>query len=868
MRAKMILLVGALIAMALDMAFTLAADTSQNTANVSSSPQDWYYKSGSVDYCPNGMPDLDQKQDFTWPPDGVVDPGYCGPVAVANCFWWFDSKFEPNPIAPPIYNDGYPLVQTYATMPPIWDDHDSQNAVPFIRALGVSFNTNMAGPGTGTNINDMHAGIQAWLHSRLLDNDYTVNLYDCQALNWNFLAHEVHRSQDVILLIGFYVSANGNPLECCRIGGHYVTVAGVDSANNRIALSDPDLDLTPLGGSHNDAANVSHDIYDMATMGPMMCEPHAGCLFMPGYPVAQIAYDFYGQNGGTTCQGTVPGPMWAIVEYAEIICPTHEPIKTCEYYKPGYPDYAPNGMPDFDQKQDGWVGWNGGWSFCGPVAALNCLWWFDSKFETNTTPPPANIDNYPLLQNPSLTMDDHDASTVINYINTLAPMMGCLPGPAGFGTNINQMVTGLQQWIDNAGLHKNYAISMFPAPTFPLIRDSILHSQDVILLLGFWQEDPTGLPPYCTRIGGHWVTAAGVCTTSTRICISDPYFNHNEGEPPLGLHGSAVHNDAQLVSGPHGTINHDGYTLGPHQFLCPQLPVPLGLEVLDYPDSLPYVLQFERMNQPVDPPLVGVPNPALPVYTMIEWAVVVCPKKPCPAGPAYGDSTKTDPCLTICPKSDAVFRVTEKDSCGNLICDLNGTWLDFSQCPAVPCPTEEPAWPRVFPDSCRDGVHYFNVDASLLGCVNCQAGLIINGQFWRAIPAYFFDVNGDLCVTPNDFVAGVCNDYDCNGIVDNTDLAIFAQHLGHCCPTCNCKPGNANGDAMTDISDVVYLIAYIFSGGLAPTPYPICSGDANCDCAVDISDVVYLIAYIFSGGNAPCTCDEWISTTKCGLPLR
>lgn len=62
--------------------------------------------------------------------------------------------------------------------------------------------------------------------------------------------------------------------------------------------------------------------------------------------------------------------------------------------------------------------------------------------------------------------------------------------------------------------------------------------------------------------------------------------------------------------------------------------------------------------------------------------------------------------------------------------------------------------------------------------------------------------------------------------------------------------GDANGDAAVDISDAVYLIAYIFSGGGAPDP--LLAGDANCDSAVDISDVVYLIAYIFSGGQAPC----------------
>ena len=62
--------------------------------------------------------------------------------------------------------------------------------------------------------------------------------------------------------------------------------------------------------------------------------------------------------------------------------------------------------------------------------------------------------------------------------------------------------------------------------------------------------------------------------------------------------------------------------------------------------------------------------------------------------------------------------------------------------------------------------------------------------------------------------------------------------------------GDANGDAVVDISDAVSLISYIFSGGTAPVP--LAAGDANCDSAVDISDAVYLISYIFSGGSAPC----------------
>ena len=68
--------------------------------------------------------------------------------------------------------------------------------------------------------------------------------------------------------------------------------------------------------------------------------------------------------------------------------------------------------------------------------------------------------------------------------------------------------------------------------------------------------------------------------------------------------------------------------------------------------------------------------------------------------------------------------------------------------------------------------------------------------------------------------------------------------------SCDFICGDANGSGTVNISDAVYLIAYIFSGG--PAPEPLLAGDANCSGSVNISDAVYLIAYIFSGGPAPC----------------
>ena len=62
--------------------------------------------------------------------------------------------------------------------------------------------------------------------------------------------------------------------------------------------------------------------------------------------------------------------------------------------------------------------------------------------------------------------------------------------------------------------------------------------------------------------------------------------------------------------------------------------------------------------------------------------------------------------------------------------------------------------------------------------------------------------------------------------------------------------GDANNDLNVNVSDAVYIINFVFSGGAEPLPYK--SADANCDTNVNVSDAVYLINFVFSGGNSPC----------------
>jgi hypothetical protein len=436
----------------------------------------WYYKAPYANYAPQGMPDFNQTQD-TWksivdggngiantaaagddiqvvpvgstvnPGDVIIAPGpncalntnpagddvakwsFCGPVAVANCFWWFDSKFDDPTGYPGDGVDGFPLVQKYS----VSDDHLKTNVPYLINDLAVKMNTTTKGT---TNITDMKNAIQTWLINKGLSPVFTVNKYF--APDFPFIEEQIEECQDVILLLGLYneteklvdqmqmlISTNDNlqpqnwwdyqsfvpavnkldainitlvsnggpcdvqitvydaagvpigttvmnpgllpvptwvqfhfpstiPLnvgstyyfdvrevptpdmyhyewfyfasadnyppgqgwmnggmfnydwtfrteyypEQPRVKGHFVTCAGVNSNLSKIAISDPELNIKNPSGDHNDAANVSHDIY---TVGY-------------GSPLPSLPYQWYLQNYSSVYDYT-------IVEQAVIVCP-------------------------------------------------------------------------------------------------------------------------------------------------------------------------------------------------------------------------------------------------------------------------------------------------------------------------------------------------------------------------------------------------------------------------------------------------------------------------------------------------------------------------------------------------------------------
>lgn len=65
-------------------------------------------------------------------------------------------------------------------------------------------------------------------------------------------------------------------------------------------------------------------------------------------------------------------------------------------------------------------------------------------------------------------------------------------------------------------------------------------------------------------------------------------------------------------------------------------------------------------------------------------------------------------------------------------------------------------------------------------------------------------------------------------------------------------PGDAACNGGITLSDVIFLVNYIFKQG----PLPCCKvlGDANCSGGITLSDIIFLVNYIFKGGPLPQYC--------------
>ncbi len=432
--------------------------TSYCTTKVHLSESPWHWKDPYEDYAPNGMVDIDQRQD-AWIKYDTEQWSFCGPCAVANCFKWFDSKYNVPPGAPGDGMDQFPLVRQYIDalggMICPYDDHDPWNVdhpatswnpgigpppptvpQPFVpgaqppgmppwgelvERLAWYFDTDGIRTEycshTGTNVDSMQAGIDAWLRSETFPDGSSLADTLCEVTTrrptFAYVESLVEKCEDVILLLGFWYEDPPGSGEWYRIGGHYVTVAGVNSEESMIAFSDPFIDAFEMGMApgrvgdglfiphphgyhdptiHNDEGNVCHDIY-VAVPSPSP----GGLWGLPEYPIMVDPYywswNFFNQN--------VPD------EFVPVTAPWNEAsaifteVEYCVHISPW--DYRG------DCNQDGTI------DIGDVICMINYLF-------TSTTPPDPL---YVIDTNCDGIVDIGDVITLINYLFTGTAVPRC-----------------------------------------------------------------------------------------------------------------------------------------------------------------------------------------------------------------------------------------------------------------------------------------------------------------------------------------------------------------------------------------------------------------------------------------------------------
>ena len=534
------------------------------------------------------------------------------------------------------------------------------------------------------------------------------------------------------------------------------------------------------------------------------------------------------------------------------------------YWKPAYPNYAPSGMPDFSQRQDTWQtifpGPNGTiessvagddvynaannviapgancqlestpvgddiarWSFCGPTAVANCLWWFDSKFADPAGTPGDGVDDFSLVEGYS-SLDDHEPNNVPHLIEDLAGRMGtCSEGL----TNIDSMQNAIDEWFIDKGLDGMFTETTYITPEFEFIEAEIERSQDVILLLGWYGlDDPVEemdqsqeLCEWCEHVGPvYWISwqefipiADNLSRVEVKIARTAEYPDNHYPitmtiESPLGV---------VLTS---KTLNWNEVPELPWcqtawiSFDVPDIPLTPGQSYYIVLTSVG--LSYHWCAVDWDEYLPGESN--FDVYYPWDWTFRTYYE----FGGEY--ARQSQHYVTCSGVNSDLYLIAFSDPDKDISEGSMGNPPNHSSHPGD--------------QTVHNDALYVSHDIYSVSIGTPDPGI---GYNW-----WLPDYQSDYEFTVVEAAVVICPTED----------------------TCDCEPGNCNGDATINIFDITYIIGFLYLSGPAPVPYALCSGDPNCDCVINIFDVTHLISFLYLSGPPPCTCQQWL--TACGPPLR
>ena len=182
------------------------------------------------------------------------------------------------------------------------------------------------------------------------------------------------------------------------------------------------------------------------------------------------------------------------------------------------------------------------------------------------------------------------------------------------------------------------------------------------------------------------------------------------------------------------------------------------------------------------------------------------------------------------------FTLIAENQCGADTCDITVNVL-IDVAPTIDCPTETFYFDIVGPMELKVELVIENVDSVH----------VLGGAFWFADTLRFW---ADLSqvYTFTSIAYSHCWADTCNVVIDAT--------VG-CCLIRGDVDGENSSGVPISISDLTYLVAYLFSQG----PQPPCMEEGNVDgldnagTPINIVDLTYLVAYLFSEGPEPPPCN-------------
>jgi uncharacterized repeat protein (TIGR01451 family) len=286
-------------------------------------------------------------------------------------------------------------------------------------------------------------------------------------------------------------------------------------------------------------------------------------------------------------------------------------------------------------RQDNWRA-DGGWTHSGPAVAADAVWWIDSKEEFELGHKYELVTAYG-------PWTDHTPSNVPPLVEDLANKVKTDEG----GTDVEDMVTGLEEYVRVQGLEDSFVVEKIKGPSWNwLWYDAQDSDAFMLLLLGFWQQDGEEW----VRVGGHWVGVSCLDELGQKVQLVDPLLDqatlgypgwHHGGVPPT----YTMHNDAQYVS-------YDTYTSVDTAVPGAQW-APLDYAHSDLMDVLDNSLgqNFGCLLEPYRGPYTTT----LGVEVAVDYAVIIRPGARC--GAPLPTRTLVPPTATPFPDALAITKV-------------------------------------------------------------------------------------------------------------------------------------------------------------------------------------------------------------------